>query len=163
MHTIFIELLLLSLFLRLHLPFDVDVHQFLLARVQFADELRVENFVISARQSVEERIDFDKEEDATLSDVSVRMVDNLSVEITLLDNSFKQLFIGLSLSDFQVQLLWLSLNPNCDSLEQGLESGRLFDMQKRHNRFREEFDLIFHDQCFECIIRILIHKALLLL
>ena len=89
MHIInFIELLLLSLFLRFHLPFDVDVDQLLLAWVQLGYKLRVEYFVIAPSQRVEKRINFDEEEHATLPDVSIRMIDYFRIEVTLVDNSF---------------------------------------------------------------------------
>ena len=101
MHIIiFIELLHLSLFLGFHLPFDVDINQLLLARVQLGNKLRVENFVITSSQRVEEGINFDKKEYATLPDVSIRRVDYFRIEVTLLDNCFEELFIVLCLPDF---------------------------------------------------------------
>jgi hypothetical protein len=97
---IFIELLHLSLFLRFHLPFDVDIDQLLLAWVQLGNKLRVENFVITSSQRVKEGINFDKKEYATLPNVSICMIDYFRIEVTLVNNCFEELFIVLCLPDF---------------------------------------------------------------
>ena len=62
------------------------------------------------------------------------MVDDIRVDVALLKESLHYLFIGLDLSDLEVNALGRGLDPARDGLKQGLQPGWLLHPQKRRQR-----------------------------